>query len=219
VGVSPRAFRDQLSRRLEKADAPRLSSEQMARAEAYVDLLRRWNEKINLTSLPLDPLTDDAVDRLLVEPVAAARQLGRFDGDWIDLGSGGGSPAVPLRIAGLEAPLTMVESKTRKVAFLREVIRALGLTQANVESERADVLAASRSGSAQLVTVRAVRLDAAFVRTVAQLVKLGGCFATFSPAPPRPIAGFDPPQISQLIGGRPSYLGLYSRTFHVEQSD
>lgn len=218
--MTARAFRDRLSRRLEKADAPRLSSEQIEQAAAYVDLLRRWNEKINLTSLVLDPLTDDAIDRLLVEPVAAVRHLTGVSGDWIDLGSGGGSPAVPLRIAGLDAPLTMVESKVRKVAFLREVTRELGLTRVVVENERAEVLALKRQDSAELVTVRAVRLDAAFVQVAVQLLRSGGFLATFSPTPPsRPLSGFGPPRVSRLIEGKPSYLVLHSRSFHVEQSD
>lgn len=214
-----RAFRDRLLRRLEKADAPRLSSEQIEQAQAYVDLLRRWNEKINLTSLPLDPLTDEAMDRLLVEPVAAVRHLMRFNADWIDLGSGGGSPAIPLRIAGLEASLTMVESKARKVAFLREVTRALGLARVTVENERAEALTERHQAPAQLVTVRAVRLDAVFVRVAAQLVKSGGLFATFSPTAPRQLPGFGAPQVARLIEGKSSYLGLYGRAFHVEQTD
>jgi 16S rRNA (guanine527-N7)-methyltransferase len=217
--VAARAFRDRLLRRLERADALRLSNEQVEKAAAYVDLLRRWNEKINLTSLILDPLTDDAIDRLLVEPVAAVRHLPSFGGDWIDLGSGGGSPAIPLRIAGLEAPLTMVESKVRKVAFLREVTRALGLTGVAVENERAEALVLKRPDSAGLVTVRAVRLDAAFVRVASQLVRSGGFLATFSQAPARQLAGFGLPRLNRLIEGKASYLGLYSRAFHVEQSD
>ena len=61
----------------------------------YYQLLSHWNRKINLTSLS-DP--DEAVDRLLLEPVAAAAVL-PANRALIDLGSGGGSPAIPLALA------------------------------------------------------------------------------------------------------------------------
>jgi 16S rRNA (guanine527-N7)-methyltransferase len=94
-----------------------------ARLVTYFDLLFRWNQKINLTSLTN---IDEAIDRLLLEPVAAARELAHSP-SIIDLGSGGGSPAIPLALA-LSAPrLVMVESRSRKAAFLREAVRELGM--------------------------------------------------------------------------------------------
>ena len=68
--------------------------------EAYFRLLAHWNAKINLTALPLDPPTDETLDRLLVEPLAAARQIRRCAAaSGSTSGSGGGSPAIPLKIA------------------------------------------------------------------------------------------------------------------------
>ena len=87
-----------------------------ARLVTYFDLLFRWNAKINLTSLTAP---DAAIDRLLLEPLAAAEELPR-NPDLIDLGSGGGSPAIPLALALEARRLVMVESKTRKAAFLAE---------------------------------------------------------------------------------------------------
>ena len=66
-----------------------------ARLVAYFDLLTRWNAKINLTALTD---TDAAIDRLLLEPLAAAPSL-PSQLDLLDLGSGGGSPAIPLALA------------------------------------------------------------------------------------------------------------------------
>ena len=51
----------------------------------------------------------------------------------MDIGSGGGSPAIPLKLATPGSALTMVEVKARKSAFLREAIRQLGLTDTQVE--------------------------------------------------------------------------------------
>ena len=70
--------------------------------DAYYRLLARWNRTINLTALSLDPLADEALDRLFIEPLAAAPYI-REALDvtplsvWFDLGSGGGSPAIPLK--------------------------------------------------------------------------------------------------------------------------
>src|SRR5215471_18348732 len=69
------------------------------RLEAYFELLTRWNRTINLTSLPLEPPTAAAIDRLLIEPLTAIPHLSATADIWFDLGSGGGSPAIPLQIA------------------------------------------------------------------------------------------------------------------------
>ena len=107
--------------------------------KAYTDpkLLAQWNARINLTALPLDPPTDETFDRLLVEPLAASRQIPTHTPNvWFDLGSGGGSPAIPLKIARPALRLTMIDSKERNGAFLREVIRTLGLADSVVQTAR-----------------------------------------------------------------------------------
>jgi 16S rRNA (guanine527-N7)-methyltransferase len=134
---------------------------------------------------------------------------------WVDVGSGGGSPAVPLRIAGLEASLTMVESKVRKAAFLREVVRTLELPRAIVENDRIEALAARQPGSARLVTVRAVRLDVKFLAVARQLLQPGGSLALFCQAPLRAApVGFDHVNTVRLIEGQPSYVVIFR---HIAQ--
>ncbi len=127
----------------------------------YVELLRKWNRKINLTSLGIDPPTKDAIDRLIVEPVNASRFVEHPDVRIVDLGTGGGSPAIPFRIQLPDASLRMVESRSRKCAFLREAVRTLGLKNAEVEESRFEFLTRNEAlhSSADLITLRAVRLD------------------------------------------------------------
>src|SRR5206468_1311667 len=96
---------------------------------AYLALLSRWNKKINLTALDVATPSDDAVDRLIVEPLAAARLLVPEDRTCIDVGSGGGSPAIPLKIAVPRLQMLMVESRARKAAFLNEAVRQLELSE------------------------------------------------------------------------------------------
>src|SRR5437762_13109583 len=105
-----------------------VSDAQAIALETYFRLLAQWNSKINLTAFPLSKPTDATFDRLLIEPLAAAQFVEDVELTWIDLGSGGGSPALPMNIARPGLRLTMVESKSRKAAFLREAARCLQLS-------------------------------------------------------------------------------------------
>lgn len=147
---------------------------------AYYELLARWNRTINLTSLQ-DP--DEAIDRLLVEPLVAAAALPRKI-RLIDLGSGGGSPAIPLALSLSAQTLVMVESRSRKAAFLREAIRVVEIPGATVEAMRFQDLSQGpeRLGSADLVSMRAVRLDDETLAAAAALLARDGLLALFGSA-------------------------------------
>jgi 16S rRNA (guanine527-N7)-methyltransferase len=169
-----------------------LNGSQLAQLEAYVELLEHWNTRINLTSLNLRPLSDHALDRLLLEPLVAAEHVADSAIIWIDLGSGGGSPAIPLKILRPHLRLTMVESVGKKAAFLREAIRMLAFTDAEVENARAEELAAipHRQHRAELVTARAVRANAGFWHAARALLTSTGSFWVFrSAAPTQPDSG------------------------------
>src|SRR5215470_11027737 len=115
-----RSVRELLEERARAAHIA-LSPQVATRLERYFELLSHWNRTINLTSLPLEPPTDQSIDRLLIEPLKAVALLAPAVNVWLDLGSGGGSPAIPLQIAYPAPQLFMVESRERKAAFLREV--------------------------------------------------------------------------------------------------
>ena len=129
--------------------------------EAYYRLLATWNEKINLTALNVRDASDDSFDRLLVEPLVAARHIAPTNGRLIDVGSGGGSPAIPIKLALPDVTLLMVESKTRKSVFLREAVRALELSATNVATSRFEELLARPDlhEACDVVTLRAVLLE------------------------------------------------------------
>ena len=179
--MTSREFQDRLSRRAKKANVS-LTAPVVDRLEAYYRLLARWNTKVNLTALQLEELTDSAVDRLLLEPLAAARLVADSPLVWFDLGSGGGSPAIPLQIVRPAARLTMVESKVRKAAFLREAVRMLRLENASVENARYEDIAAraSATGTADLATVRAIRTSKELFCASHALLREGGRLMLFS---------------------------------------
>ena len=148
---------------------------------AYYELLSKWNRTINLTSLS-DP--DAAIDRLLLEPLLAAGVLPQ-PAAMMDLGSGGGSPAIPLALA-LDSPhLVMVESRGRKAAFLREAAREVGL-HATVEAARFEDLVGRPDyrSAMDLVSMRAVRMDAATLDIAREFAKPGGSLALFTSESP-----------------------------------
>lgn len=164
--------------------------------EAYFRLLAHWNKKINLTSLPLDKPTEATVDRLFIEPLAAAdRLLGSADA-WFDLGSGGGSPAIPMKVSRPGAKLSMVESRSKKTAFLREAVRELRLKDTDVVESRFEALSSdgSRLNATDIVTVRAVRPDLVLFQTANYLLRSGGRLIIFGTAAPALATGFDKPE-------------------------
>ena len=148
----------------------------LAPLDTYFELLQRWNQTINLTALGD---SDQAIDRLLVEPISAATHLpkGRR---LLDLGSGGGSPAIPLALATRAEQLSMVESRTRKAAFLWEVVRQLDLN-AQVHTERVEDLCINHKfrASWDVVSARGIRMDSPFLAAGSDALRPGGVLALF----------------------------------------
>jgi 16S rRNA (guanine527-N7)-methyltransferase len=182
-----------IQRRLLRAGVE-LGSDQVDQLAAYFCLLAKWNAKISLTSLQLEPASDEAVDRLLVEPVLAASRMEiaarPADGTvsagakLIDLGSGGGSPGFPIKISAPSLRTTLVESKTRKCAFLREVVRALNLPGVDVVAARFEELLTRPDfhEAADFLSLRAVRADGRLWRTIQAFLKPGGQVIWFASA-------------------------------------
>lgn len=145
---------------------------------SYVALLAKWTRTINLTALPLtDPVPDSSIDKLVVEPLVAAAMFPSGEPAWIDLGSGGGSPAIPMRIARPAGSLCMVESRERKCTFLRELVRTLRLKRTEARAVRFEDLGSSRV--ADLITLRAVRVDDVFSNVLDGLLATDGLILSF----------------------------------------
>ena len=182
--MSNQVFRELLARRAADANIT-IRDDVAEQLELYFELLAHWNRRINLTSVLLEPPTDQAIDRLFVEPLMAASLIAQTVDVWFDLGSGGGSPAIPLQLVHPANRLIMVDSRERKVAFLREAIRELELKGAEVRAVRIEALADDdrNIGTADLVTVRAVRLSAPLFSLLDKLLRVGGQAILFGTAP------------------------------------
>jgi 16S rRNA (guanine527-N7)-methyltransferase len=207
------------------------SAHQLEQISIYIDLLLRWNSRVNLTAirtpeeivtrhfgesffaarhlLPADEerssvshaLTEtiDAPDKTALTSAQTETQtppkaklqtnlkteLQATPKKVVDLGSGAGFPGLPLKIWSPATPITLIESNHKKVAFLREVIRALTLTAIDVFPGRAEDYPAA---SAQLVTLRAVERFADILPIAARLVTPAGRLALLIGEPQIPQA-------------------------------
>ena len=149
------------------------------RLAAYVDLLFRWNERMNLTGLDA---RGEGLARLVGEPLVAAAHIPPEARTMIDVGSGGGSPAIPVKIARPELFVRMVESRTRKAAFLREAVRRLKLAETVVENCRFEALVDNPQmrEAHDVLSVRGVRVDACASTGLQELVRPGGTLLVFA---------------------------------------
>lgn len=176
--MTSKEFAQRLARRAKRVRVS-VPAELGAKLWDYFELLFRWNAKINLTSLTLDA-PDEAIDRLLIEPVLAARLLSDSGRALIDIGSGGGSPAIPLALATPGIKLVMVEAKARKSAFLREALRQLDL-DGTVETARFEELLSRPEfhETFEFLTVRAVRTEPRTLLGLQAFVRPGGKLLLF----------------------------------------
>ena len=191
--MTAREFKERLSRRAKRAGIT-IPATLVEGLWVYFQLLAKWNAKINLTGLDLDDPTPEAIDRLLIEPLVAAPH-GEGAGSLIDIGSGGGSPALPLALALGNLRLAMIEVKTRKSVFLKEAARELGLHDAVVVTARHESLLSDPTfhEAFDLLSVRAVRVEPrvfaalqAFVRPRGRLLHFQST-AEMSPLLPPPL--------------------------------
>jgi len=153
--------RELVARIVERSDlaALKVPADLAAALAGYLELLTKWNRRINLTAHVLEPISIAAIDHLIVEPLIAAKYVSDAARLALDVGSGCGSPGVPLALALPRLHLTLVESRTRKASFLREVTRQLSLGTVAVENTRMENLAARLpfQRTTDLVTLRAVQ--------------------------------------------------------------
>jgi 16S rRNA (guanine527-N7)-methyltransferase len=217
--VANREFREKLNRRARSAGIS-LEKPLIEGLETYYQLLTKWNAKINLTAFRLTPEGDDqAIDRLLIEPVVAARYIPENARTMLDAGSGGGSPAIPLKLASTNLALRMVEVKTRKAVFLREAVRALGLRDAEVETSRFEELLprAELHEALDLVSIRAVRIETRTLNSLQAFLRPGGKLLLFRGSSKSDLEDSPPPPLAwmatyPLVDSLHSKLVVLSKT-------
>jgi 16S rRNA (guanine527-N7)-methyltransferase len=138
----------------------------------YLELLLAQNRAFNLTSIT-DP--DEAWTRHIEDSLTLLPELEGVRGAVVDVGSGGGLPAIPLAIARPDLQFTLVESTAKKARFLESCAQTLALTNVRVESERAEVLGRSPlRESFDVATSRACARLPVLLELCLPLLKVGG---------------------------------------------
>lgn len=128
-----------------------LDENQLAKTLIYINLLLKWNSRVNLTAVRQP---EQIVTRHFGESFFVASHLLASDESRsvIDLGSGAGFPGIPLAMLRPQARVTLIEAHSKKAAFLNEVVRTLNLNHVKVFNQRGE----KYPGTAELVTMRAV---------------------------------------------------------------
>jgi 16S rRNA (guanine527-N7)-methyltransferase len=146
-----------------------------ALSSAFLGALLETNRAFNLTAVtePGQTWRKHILDSLSLAPSLAARpELTRI----LDVGSGGGLPALPLAIALPERQFTLLEATGKKARFLSETARALGLENVSVICERAETFGQEAEGRARFdaVTSRAVSRLSVLLELTLPFVRVGG---------------------------------------------
>jgi 16S rRNA (guanine527-N7)-methyltransferase len=153
-----------------------LSPQQLQQISTYIDILQRWNARMNLTAIRDE---EEIVTRHFGESLFAAQHLfpksarGTADAPLrlADIGSGAGFPGIPIKLWAPEVHVTLIESNQKKATFLREVARALTLTNIDIQNARAESLAGQTFDT---VTFRAVERFDSVLPIAANLLSHGG---------------------------------------------
>ncbi len=146
-----------------------------ARSREYLDLLFRWNRTYRITAFK-DP--EEAESQGLAPSLAALEFLPR-DARVLDVGSGGGFPAVPLLLARADLAVTLCEPSRAKAAFLREALVRFGLP-GKVEPRPVEELLTADRGPWDAVTVRGVHLRHGLLRRLAASLSRVGILIVWS---------------------------------------
>jgi 16S rRNA (guanine527-N7)-methyltransferase len=140
----------------------------------HAALIREWNKVASLVSLGDARQLEDIhlPDAVSLASVVAA--LGLSGAALLDIGTGGGYPAIPIKILLPEMTMTLVERSVKKVGFLRKVVAALGLQ--GVEIVHGEFPAAVQGRSAAVVTARAVEAPVKVHSALAAWMPVGAVF-------------------------------------------
>jgi len=134
---------------LESAAARSVSRETLAKLETFVELIKSGNDEQNLVSAT-------SLERIWERHVLDSAQLARFEpapgASWLDIGSGAGLPGIIIALL-VEGPVTLVEPRRLRAAFLAETIAALGLAgRVTVHCANIEKI----TGAFDVITARAV---------------------------------------------------------------
>ena len=149
-----------------------LDDTQVQQCERITDLLLEWNQRINLTGMKT---VDDVLDKHIIDSLAGHPHV-RDDAFVLDIGTGGGFPGLPLKIAGPRRRLLLIDGTAKKITYLTQLIHELGLQGISAMHQRAEEKGFQFGLSRQVdvVTARAVAATPELLKLGAPYLKPGG---------------------------------------------
>jgi 16S rRNA (guanine527-N7)-methyltransferase len=149
------------------------SSEQIDKFFIYLEELKRWNRRLNLTGLKKD---EEIVVKHFLDSLSCAELIEDFDSKMIDVGTGAGFPSLPLKIYQPKIPLTLLESIRKKVTFLNYLVKALELKKVRIIWSRAEEWAQGKEReSYHYVVCRALASLRVSLEYTLPFLEIGGC--------------------------------------------
>jgi 16S rRNA (guanine527-N7)-methyltransferase len=157
-----------------------LGEKQLDLFKGYYQEIMRWNEKINLMSRSSAEVT---LLKNFIDSLTAIQFLPERESRVLDMGSGGGFPGIPLKIACSTLQVSLLEASRKKASFLKHILRTLQLADVTVIHERAENLRSQESCRNSFDTViskatfklpQLLTLGAAFLRPGGILMAMKG---------------------------------------------
>ena len=154
-----------------------LTEHQLEQFQTYYEQLVDWNQRVNLTAITdyEEVQVRHFVDSLTI--VLALEGPAWVNGSaLLDIGTGAGMPGIPLKIVHPEARLVLLDSVAKKTAFLRHIVKELGLAKTEIITERAEGIAhlAEYRETFDLVVCRAVSQLATVAEMTLPFCRIGG---------------------------------------------
>jgi 16S rRNA (guanine527-N7)-methyltransferase len=149
-----------------------LTVEQANSVFIYLAELKKWSQKINLTAIKDER---DVVIKHVLDSLSYLHGFTAVPGlRLLDMGSGAGFPALPIKIMCPEISITMVDSAKKKASFLRHIVRTLKLTEITVIDTRTEELSLQLLATFDIVTARAFADMKSAIAEGMPLLKPGG---------------------------------------------
>jgi 16S rRNA (guanine527-N7)-methyltransferase len=159
-----------------------LSSQQLSQFDTYYRMLVEWNEKMNLTAITEQ---EEVYLKHFYDSITASFYVDFTKEQTLcDVGAGAGFPSIPLKICFPNLHVTIVDSLNKRITFLQNLAKELGLTGVNFVHDRAETFGknADYREKFDLVTARAVARLSVLSELCLPLVKEGGTFVPMKAA-------------------------------------
>ena len=181
-----------------------LSSEKIEKFFIYLEQLKLWNEKVNLTAIKRDK---EIIVKHFLDSLTCYLIMDKDATNLVDIGSGAGFPSLPLKILLPEIKCTLIEARKKKVTFLHHLVRKLELKNVTLINGRAEEIARGEKRESFDVAVgRAVAGLNVLAEYALPYVKVGGCFIVQKGS-----------QVKQLKKARNAFLLLGGRVERIKK--